>query len=92
MDIYLWLAGRLWRIQGQPVRLFWHQVREQFGQEYKGKDPDKDFKKEFLPALRQALSQYPGAKVDVVPGGVLLHHSRPAVDPKTGVAEPRRLR
>jgi hypothetical protein len=92
MDIYLWLAGRLWRIQGKSVRLFWRQLRDQFGQEYKGKDPDKDFKKEFIPALRRALSQYPDAKVEVIDGGVMLHHSRSAVDPKAGAASPRRLR
>jgi Plasmid encoded RepA protein len=78
MDIYLWLAGRLCRIQGKPVRLFWHQLRDQFGQEYKGKDPDKDFKKEFLPALRQAHSQYPEAKVEQIGGGMLFHDQQAA--------------
>lgn len=38
-------------------------LREQFAQEYKGKDPDKDFKKEFLPVLRKVQAVYPNANV-----------------------------
>lgn len=79
MDVYLYLAARLWRIQGKPVRLFWHQLRDQFGQEYRGKDADKDFKKEFRPALLHAMTVYPAAKVDVIDGGVVLHPSASAV-------------
>jgi hypothetical protein len=79
MDVYLFLAARLYRIKGKPVRLFWHQLRDQFGQEYQGKDADKDFKKKFRPALLHALTVYSQAKVDVIDGGVLLHPSAPAV-------------
>ncbi len=45
LDIYTWLANRLYRIEGRAVTVHWSALREQFGQEYKGKNPDKDFKK-----------------------------------------------
>lgn len=45
LDVYAWLAYRLHQIQGRGPKVYWRNLREQFGQEYKGKDPDKDFKK-----------------------------------------------
>ena len=59
LDVYAWLAHRLHRIEGRPVILHWKSLREQFAQEYKGKDPDKDFKKQFLPVLRDVQVVYP---------------------------------
>lgn len=88
MDVYLFLAARLWRIHGKPVRLFWHQLRDQLGQEYQGKEADKNFKKEFRPALLHALAVYPQAKVSVIDGGVMLYPSAPAVSYRA----PARLR
>ena len=79
MDIYTWLADRLHRIDGRPVVLHWTNLREQFGQEYQGKDPDKDFKKKFLPALQTVMAVYPEAKVKQVTGGLLLASSPPPV-------------
>lgn len=79
LDVYTWLAHRLHRIEGRPVTLHWKSLREQFAQEYQGKDPDKDFKKEFVPALRAALSVYPGAHVKRVNGGLLLQSSPPPI-------------
>ncbi|WP_424196728.1 replication protein RepA (plasmid) [Ampullimonas aquatilis] len=79
MDIYTMLADRLHRIEGRPLVLHWANLREQFGQEYQGKDPDKDFKKKFLPALRDALAVYPSAKVKQVTGGILLMPSPPPI-------------
>ena len=70
--MYAWLAHRLHRIHGRGVTLYWANLREQFAQEYKGKDPDKDFKKEFVPTLKKVLAVYPQAKVKPVTGGVLL--------------------
>jgi hypothetical protein len=66
MDAYMWLAQRLHRIERRSVVLHWATLRDQFGQEYLGKDPDKDFKKKFLPALRAALAVYPQGKVKQV--------------------------
>lgn len=79
MDIYCMLADRLHRISGRPVLLYWANLREQFGQEYQGKEPDKDFKKKFLPALRDALAVYPQAVVKQVTGGLLLLPSPPPI-------------
>ncbi|WP_242638280.1 MULTISPECIES: hypothetical protein [Pseudomonadota] len=72
-------AQRLHRIEGRPVVLHWASLREQFGQEYQGKDPDKDFKKKFLHALRAVLAVYPQARVKQVTGGVMLMASPPPI-------------
>jgi len=79
LDVYAWLAHRLHRIEGRPVIIHWTSIREQFAQEYVGKNADKDFKKSFLPALRVVLSQYPEAKVRQVTGGLMLQSSPPPI-------------
>lgn len=84
LDVYAWLAHRLHRIEGRGVILHWKSLREQFAQEYKGKDPDKDFKKEFLLVLKKVLAVYPQAKVKQVTGGVLLIGSSPPIPYKGG--------
>ena len=83
LDIYAWLAHRLHRIEGRPVMLYWMKLREQFAQEYSGKNADKDFKRAFMPALKQVLSVYPAAKVDQVKGGLLLYSSPPPIPYKS---------
>ncbi|WP_322784466.1 replication protein RepA [Verminephrobacter eiseniae] len=82
LDIYTWLAHRLHRIEGRPITLHWKPLRQQFAQESQSKDADRDFKKAFLPALRQALAVYPEAKVKPVKGGLLLMASPPPIPPK----------
>ena len=84
LDVYTWLAHRLHRIEGRGQILHWKAIREQFAQEYGGKDPDKDFKKEFLPTLRKVQAVYPQAKVKPVTGGVLLLGSPPPIPYKGG--------
>lgn len=79
LDVYTWLAHRLHRIEGRPVILHWKALRGQFAQEYQGKNADKDFKKRFLPALRDALAVYPKAKVKQVNGGLMLLPSPPPI-------------
>jgi hypothetical protein len=79
LDVYAWLAHRLYRIEGRPVILHWKSLREQFAQEYQGKDPDKDFKDAFLPQLKKALLVYPKAKVKQVTGGLMLLPSPPPI-------------
>lgn len=79
LDIYAWLAHRLHRIEGRGVTLHWKSLREQFAQEYQGKDPDKDFKKKFLPALHKVQAVYPSANVTQVTGGLLLLGSPPPI-------------
>lgn len=79
LDIYCWLAQRLHRIEGRPVLLHWANLRDQFGQEYTGKDPTNDFKKSFLKSLDQVLAVYQLARVKRVNGGLLLMASHPPV-------------
>lgn len=79
LDVYIWLAYRLHHIQGKGVTLYWKSLREQFAQEYQGKNSDKDFKKKFLPALKKVLAVYPTARVKPVTGGILLLGSPPPV-------------
>jgi hypothetical protein len=83
LDVYAWLAHRLHRIEGRPVILHWKSLREQFAQEYQGKDPDKDFKKQFLPVLRNVQVVYPQAKVKQVTGGLMLMASPPPIPKKS---------
>lgn len=84
LDVYAWLAHRLHRIEGKGFILHWHSLREQFAQEYTGKDADKDFKKKFLPTLRKVLTVYPQANVKQVRGGVLLNSSPPPIPLRGG--------
>lgn len=79
LDVYAWLAHRLHRIGGKGVTLHWKPLRKQFGQEYNGKEPDKDFKDAFLPQLKKVLSVYSTARVKPVRGGILLISSPPPV-------------
>ena len=82
MDIYSMLAERLYRIKGkEPLILRWRSLRLQFGQEYRGKEADKDFKKAFIAALKKVQVVYPKAKVSVVDTGIRLFASPPPVLP-----------
>lgn len=72
LDIYTWLAHRLHRIKrpsGENVT--WSNMRSQFGQEYKGREADKDFKKSFNVALRQVRQVYPTARIEEVSTGAI---------------------
>ena len=78
LDIYSWLAHRLWRVRGQSVSIKWTSLRFQFGQ------PGQDlgsFKRAFRTALKQVLMVYPEAKVEVISGGLVLYKSPPPVTP-----------
>jgi hypothetical protein len=83
MDVYTMFADRLHRITGRPVKLHWKNLRDQFGQEYKGKNAHKDFRDEFLKALDQVQMVYPKAKINKVKGGLLLWPSPPPIPYKT---------
>lgn len=79
LDVYSWLAHRLHRIEGLGVTLRWASLREQFAQEYTGKDADKNFKDAFITQLRKVLAEYPQARVKQVRGGLLLLGSPPPI-------------
>lgn len=86
MDVYVMLADRLHRVSGKkPVRLFWANLRQQFGQEYTGPEAHKNFKKAFLEALNKVRVVYPAAKVEQISsgrGGLLLKSSPPPISYK----------
>lgn len=88
LDIYFWLAQRLYRIEGRPIVLHWKALRDQFGQEYQGANAEKDFKTKFTTAFNQVLAVYPKAKVKRVEGGLLLASSPPPVPPRSGLLVP----
>ncbi|REC93308.1 replication protein RepA [Kushneria indalinina] len=82
LDIYFWLAHRLYRISGKPVRVYWKNLREQFGQEYTGKDSERSFKRKFKESLKQVLTVYPQARVELITGGLSLKQSPPPIAQK----------
>ena len=75
LDIYCWLAHRLWRLD-KPASVKWTSLRFQFGDRTQDM---KSFKKMFKKALKQVLFVYPDARVDGISGGVLLYPSKPPV-------------
>ena len=77
LDVYSWLAHRLYRIdRRKPAMLSWGNLRQQFGQEY---GDAKNFKKAFRNALRQAQAVYPNAAIEEVAGGLRLQYSPPPI-------------
>lgn len=77
LDVYSWLAHRLPRVRNTAgERVSWQALKSQFGPDLS--DPKK-FKRDFLQAMRQALSVYSRAKVDQVDGGLLLRKSDPPI-------------
>ena len=86
LDVYAWLAYRLYRIEGKGVTVRWSLLREQFAQEYTGHDADRNFKRAFLPQLRKVLAVYPQANVKPVRGGLLLLGSPPPISHEASYA------
>lgn len=78
LDLYLWLAQRLPRLQG-ALPLSWESLRLQLGQEFQGLRPSDDFRKKAAPALREVLKVYPAARVQFGGIGVELLPSDPPV-------------
>jgi hypothetical protein len=77
LDIYAWLAQRLYRVPKNRGQLItWSAMKAQFGAEYGRLD---NFRANFIPALRHVLAVYPGAKVTVDEVGVRLFNSLPPV-------------
>lgn len=75
IDIYIWLAYRLHSLaKATPVS--WQALYQQFGA---GAASVRNFKAPFTEALRMALAAYPGAKVEVESGCIILHPSPPPI-------------
>lgn len=83
LDVYVWLAHRLHRLNHRPLWLPWSTLKGQFGQEYQGKHGHGDFCSSFKTALFKVLIVYPAARVYVKRGGIEMHQSAPPVPPKT---------
>jgi hypothetical protein len=80
LDVYSWLAHRLWRVNDPAgVLLSWTVLKEQFGQEYSA---TKDFRRRFLGALKSARGAYQDARIESVTGGLRLLPSPPPVKRK----------
>jgi len=75
LDIYCWLASRLWRVK-KPTKVRWTSLKWQFGQPEQHLE---SFKRAFKTALTQVKVVYPEARVEVVRGGVLLTTSSPPI-------------
>ena len=81
LDIYTWLAQRLYRIGDKPQFLGWQTLKEQFGPEY---GQIKNFRRDFRTALMQVMSVYPAAHIEeieegAIPRGLNLYQSPPPV-------------
>ena len=77
LDIYCWLAYRLYQIQAPEGKFIpWRTLKVQFGDEY---NDTKNFKKRFLKAFRRALGVYKDAKVSIIKGGICIYPSPPPI-------------
>ncbi len=76
LDLYTWLAHRLYRVRRGGSRISWAALQEQFGSEYAHR---KQFKRQFRIRLREALNAYPEARVEEVEGGLILRASPPPI-------------
>ena len=82
LDVYTWLAHRLWRIPSdKPCAVSWVALKSQFGTEY-GETPNgrKNFRQDFREALKSVRLVYKDAKVAETRDGRLeLRGSKPPV-------------
>lgn len=76
LDVYSWLAHRLYRIESNGGQfLSWNTLQGQFGQEF---SEIREFRRTFLDALKKAHGVYQEARLEVVRGGLKLLPSPPA--------------
>lgn len=77
LDVYVWLAQRLHRINpGKPQFIPWRALHEQFGQ---GFARMRKFREKFSWVLKQAQTQYPTARIEADKGGLTLRQSPPPI-------------
>lgn len=82
MDVYSWLTYRMFAMRHtQPIR--WEQLMMQFGTSMRPGDDQarRDFKKQFLAALRRVLMVYPQARVESTESSLILKPSPTHVSP-----------
>ena len=77
LDVYVWLAQRLHRINpGKPQFVPWVSLHEQFGQ---GFSRIRKFREKFLHVLLQVQTQYSAARIEAGRGGLTLRQSPPPI-------------
>jgi Plasmid encoded RepA protein len=87
LDIYSWLAQRLHRVNpSRPAFIQWPALKQQFGLDYARMS---HFKPKFRIALRQVLTRYKAARIDLDSGGMRLHHSPPPVTKRLVMLPPK---
>jgi hypothetical protein len=73
LDLYAWLAQRLHRIKPEkPAFITWAALKDQFGPGY---DRMRDFRRVFRIALRQVLTRYRVAWIELDGRGMTLHNT-----------------
>ncbi len=81
LDLYYWLAHRLFTVRG-PVVIPWALLARQFGSQY---DRVRDFKAAVVRQLRVIALAYPQARVNVTNDGLLLSPSPLPVPRQTAI-------
>lgn len=84
MDIYTWLTYRMSYTHRRSKPIRWESLMMQFGSGFNTTDMEqavRNFKKNFLRALKMAQLVYPQAAVEINPNGLVLLPSRPHVLP-----------
>lgn len=69
LDIYQWLAYRMYNMSGPSAKPTWAQLHWQFGSQHTRL---RNFKAEFISALRDVYAVYPKLRVEPQPGGLLM--------------------
>lgn len=89
LDLYCWLAQRLHRVDPKrPAFIPWEAMRQQFGPDYKRMN---HFRAEFRVALRQVLTRYRAARIDLDEHGMTLRNSLPPVARRLVMLPPTKL-
>ena len=77
LDVYVWLAQRLHRINSdKPQFVPWVSLHEQFGQ---GFTRIRKLREKFLHVLTQVQTQYSAARIEAGRGGLTLRQSAPPI-------------
>ena len=82
MDIYAWLTYRMSYLRQQSLPIPWEALMFQFGTGFKadrGPQAVRDFRRDFLRALKTVLLVYPTAQVSYTSSGLVLQPSAPHV-------------
>jgi Plasmid encoded RepA protein len=82
MDLYSWLTYRMSYTKRPTRPIPWEALQLQFGSNFSQADrgqATRDFRKNFLNALRAVHTVYPQAKIDIAENGVVLQPSKPHI-------------